>query len=212
MISLNISTFSMVYSILRIGYSYNLRLGSVYYIWKSTIPSRFALSFSWPHMAKDVNSVFRQWQTCQQNKPLTQKPFGLLQPLPIPSQVWEDISMYFITHLPPTSGKSVIWVFVDRLSKYAHFVALPTHVTAVNLAPIFISEQACSKPLSVIEIRYLLDDWGANYPDCMKPSMLSVAHTTPSQIGRLRSPTAFWKHTSFAMLVTHRSNGCVIWP
>lgn len=48
--------------------------------------------------------------------------------------------MDFITHLPSANGKSVIWVIADHLSKYAHFVSLPTHFTTFTLAPIFISE------------------------------------------------------------------------
>lgn len=48
--------------------------------------------------------------------------------------------MNFITHLPPSNGKSVIWVIVDRLTKYAHFLALPTQFFAATIAPIFLSE------------------------------------------------------------------------
>lgn len=99
-----------------------------------------AASFSWPHMSKDVKNMVCLCHTCQQNKPFNQKPYWLLQPLPIPNKVWEDISMDFITHLPPTNGKSIIWVVIDILSKYAHFVALPSQFSAVTLAPIFISE------------------------------------------------------------------------
>lgn len=48
--------------------------------------------------------------------------------------------MDFINHLPPTHGKSVIRVVINRLSKYAHFVALPVQFSAVTLALIFIIE------------------------------------------------------------------------
>lgn len=71
---------------------------------------------------------------------LNSETFGLLQPLPIPNQVWEDITMDFITHLPSSHGKTVIWVIVDRFSKYAHFLPLPPKFTAASIAPIFITE------------------------------------------------------------------------
>lgn len=61
---------------------------------------------------------------CQKNKVETIKTPGLLQPLSIPSQCWEEISMDFIISLPKAEGKSVIMVVVYRLTKYAHFCAL----------------------------------------------------------------------------------------
>lgn len=33
--------------------------------------------------------------------------------------------MDFITHLPNSHGHTVIWVICDRLTKFAHFIALP---------------------------------------------------------------------------------------
>ncbi|CAM8925464.1 unnamed protein product [Rhodiola kirilowii] len=51
--------------------------------------------------------------------------------------------MDFITHLPPSKGKSVIFVVVDRLTKYAHFMALPSGFTAEMVAKAFAKEIFC---------------------------------------------------------------------
>ncbi|MCH83963.1 transposon Tf2-1 polyprotein, partial [Trifolium medium] len=72
--------------------------------------SRVAASFAWPNLSRDVQNFVSHCTVCQQHKYSTQKPFGLLHPLPIPHQVWDDISMDFITHLPPSHGKTTIWV------------------------------------------------------------------------------------------------------
>lgn len=50
------------------------------------------------------------------------------------------MSLDFITNIPPSFGKTQILVVVDRLSKYAHFVALPTHITTTSLASVFSLE------------------------------------------------------------------------
>lgn len=48
--------------------------------------------------------------------------------------------MDFITNLPSSANKTVIWVVVDCLTKFAHFVSLPTHFSAQYLASVFLAE------------------------------------------------------------------------
>ncbi|KAL0413692.1 UNVERIFIED_CONTAM: hypothetical protein Sradi_1570900 [Sesamum radiatum] len=63
--------------------------------------------------------------------------------------------MDFITNLPPSCGKSAIWVIVDRLNKYAHFIALPSKFSAPSLATIFTVEiyRLHGMPKSIISNR-----------------------------------------------------------
>jgi hypothetical protein len=63
---------------------------------------------------------------------------GTLQSLPIPLTIWRDISMDFIVGLPKSTNKYIIMVFVDHISKYAHFYALQHPFTASNVAQCFM--------------------------------------------------------------------------
>nr|GEV04288.1 hypothetical protein [Tanacetum cinerariifolium] len=74
----------------------------------------------------------------QQVKNSTKAVGGYLLPLPTPMAIWEDVSMDFITGLSPSKGNTVILVVVDRLSKYAHFVVLPTSFNAHKVAEVFL--------------------------------------------------------------------------
>ncbi|XP_058766610.1 uncharacterized protein LOC131640216 [Vicia villosa] len=102
--------------------------------------ARLTASFAWPRLHSDVKDFIKHCTICQQSKYQTQKKQGLLQPLPIPAQVWEELTMDFITKLPNSFGHTVIWVICDRLTKYVHFIALPTNFTAQDIAARFSVE------------------------------------------------------------------------
>ena len=85
-----------------------------------------------------VEDFVKQCFVCQQAKHTNHSPPGLLQPLPIPEGVWMDISMDFIEGLPKSNGYSVIMVVVDRLTKFAHFVAVKHPYTASTIAQLFM--------------------------------------------------------------------------
>ncbi|KAH9314138.1 hypothetical protein KI387_022765 [Taxus chinensis] len=93
--------------------------------------------FAWKGMKDDVLNHVRECMVCQQTKSEQSFPAGLLQPLPIPEQKWESISMEFIIGLPLVHGHSYIYVVVDQLTKYAHFFSLPKGHEAVDVARIF---------------------------------------------------------------------------
>ena len=61
-------------------------------------------SYHWPKMELDIELYVKTCLICQQDKGLTQKEAGLLQPLPIQENPWVSISMDFITGLPKVKG------------------------------------------------------------------------------------------------------------
>jgi transposase InsO family protein len=63
---------------------------------------------------------------------------GLLQPLFIPEEVWCSVGIDFIIGLAKHNGKYVIMMVVDRLTKYAHFIALAHPYTVLTVAKVFI--------------------------------------------------------------------------
>ena len=79
--------------------------------------------FWWPTMLDDVRQHVTTCEVCRSVKPSNQVPAGEAQSLQIPGRRWESVSVDFIAGLPKTKrGRNSIVVFVDRLTKMAHFV------------------------------------------------------------------------------------------
>ena len=75
----------------------------------------------------------------KKNKSSNQQPQGLLEPLPIPKKMWQQISMDLITGLHKTrNGNDSIFVVVDYLSKRAHFIATKIKIDSTGLAKLFM--------------------------------------------------------------------------
>ncbi|GJY92684.1 ty3-gypsy retrotransposon protein [Tanacetum coccineum] len=121
--------------------------------------------FYWKGMGKSIEDFIRKCLVCQQTKYSTQAPTGLLQPLPTPLRVWEDVSMDFVTGLPVYKGLSVILVAVDRFTKYAHFGPLPAAFNAPKVAEVFMDmvvKHHGIRPSCRIEIPFFLVNSGSN--------------------------------------------------
>lgn len=101
---------------------------------------RLAANVYWPGMIKMVQKFIAGCLVCQKNKYEAMVPASLLQPLPIPNVVWEDIAMDFITGLPCSHTIDCILVVTDCLSKYGHFLGLRHPYTALSVVEIFVRE------------------------------------------------------------------------
>ena len=94
--------------------------------------------FHWECISKDVAAFIKNCDSCQRVKASTQKPQGLLSPLPVPSRRWKSVSMDLITDLPRTQkGHDTIVVFVDRLSKMVHLAPSTKTITSSGLVQLF---------------------------------------------------------------------------
>lgn len=94
-------------------------------------------TYFWPRLRRYVNQYVSSCDTCNRSKAPRHKPFGLLQPLPVPARPWSSVSMDFIVELPASSGFDSILVIVDRLTKMAYFVPTVKEATAEDVAALF---------------------------------------------------------------------------
>jgi hypothetical protein len=101
-------------------------------------------NFWWSNMKVDIDKYVSECDTCQRIKASHLKASGTLQPLPIPSWKWDDISIDFVFELPLTSkNHDSVWVIVDRLTKTTHFIPVHTNYNAKDYASLYIEHIVC---------------------------------------------------------------------
>jgi hypothetical protein len=102
------------------------------------LQARLKQLYWWPSWRSDCVHWVKTCVSCQQNKG-DKRSKGLLQPLAVPQNAWDEVTWDLITQLPKTKGgHDAIVVWVDRLSKMVHFAPTTTTVTAEGLAKLFL--------------------------------------------------------------------------
>lgn len=172
---------------------------------------KISSNFVWPGLKADVESFVKSCEVCQQTKYVTSSPAGLLQPIPIPTKVWHDLAMDFITHLPSYKGNTTILVVVDRVSKAAHFGMLPSTYTAYSVAELF-STMICQLygfPNSIISDRdpiFTSQFWQSLFKlNGTSLRMSSSYH--PQLMDKPKSSTVAYNNTCVALYMTVRVDG-----
>ena len=70
---------------------------------KSRTAELMQQSYDWPDTVRDVQCYCYDCVECQKVKPSHHKPYRLLNPLPVPTELWHTVTMDFITDLPLSS-------------------------------------------------------------------------------------------------------------
>ena len=93
-----------------------------------------AAHYYWPRMNQAIRAYVTSCDVCQKVKYWRQAPIGFLQPLPIPAEPFEVITMDFITELPNNNTFNAILVIVNKLTKYGIFIPMHTTDNAEEVA------------------------------------------------------------------------------
>ena len=121
-------------------------------------------SFWWDEIKKDIVEFVQNCLMCQQVKAEHLKPSELLVSLPVSEWKWVYIIMKFVTGFSRTSqGYDVIWVVIDRLIKYTHFLPIQIKYSMDKLARVSSGNSQvawCTKnyyirPRSLIQVEIL---------------------------------------------------------
>jgi len=93
-----------------------------------------ARNYWWPEIMKNVENYVDEYNLCQRIKNRTEAPARKLIINEVPEKMWIHLIVDFITKLLLVTGKNMILVVCNQLSKMAHFVATTEGTSAEGLA------------------------------------------------------------------------------
>ena len=92
----------------------------------------------WRDLVTDVKAFCETCSTCKMSKPSNQKPYGLLNPLSVPSYPWESVGIDFVGPLPESRNRDgqydSITVVICLLTAMVHLIPSRINYNATQLA------------------------------------------------------------------------------
>jgi hypothetical protein len=182
--------------------------------------------FAWPQLKQFVHTLVQQCETCQKAKVEHTKLPGLLQPLPVPDQAWDVVSLDFVEGLPNSDRYSAILVGIDKFSKYGHFIPLHHPYTALTIAKSYMDHvyKLHGLPKAIIFDRDLVftsklwqelfrltntkllmssayhpqtDDQTERLNQCLEGFLRCMVNSCPRQWSKWISAAEYWYNTAF---------------
>ena len=105
-----------------------------------------ARKYHWHGCADQVKKYCQTCDVCQRIKAPRHRPYGELKALPLPKKPWKELSMDFITGLPPSKRRGIVYdailVVVDRFTKMVRYLPTTKTVDAAQLAELLFEEVA----------------------------------------------------------------------
>ena len=93
--------------------------------------------FFWPKLRDSVRQFIRNCDVCGRTSVWREAKAGFLRSLPIPERIGSDLTIDFVTDLPPSEGCINVMVITDRLSKDV-FMSATNSMKAESCAKLFI--------------------------------------------------------------------------
>ncbi len=127
--------------------------------------------FWWSALSTTVRHFCRSCEVCQRIKSGSSLPYGLLQPVRVPTLPWESVSMDLVTpDLHICCGFDSVFVVVGRLTKcivLSPCRKLCLHLSLLNCSwTLCLDVLACQRLSCLIGIPVLRDTFGSLSPLC----------------------------------------------